>query len=73
MHIYIPEAKFLEEIRTKVLRVFLLIVQSHLYSFASKFLFLETHATSYSFSVLIRRRKEEKGGKLDRKPYLSMG
>jgi hypothetical protein len=60
----------LEEIRTKVLRVFLLVIQSHLYSFASKFLFLETRATSYSFSVQLRRRKEEKGGKTDRKPYL---
>jgi hypothetical protein len=61
----------LEEIQTtKDLRVFLLVIQSHIHSFASKFLFLQTHATSYSFSVHLRRRKEEKGGKTDRKPYL---
>jgi hypothetical protein len=35
------EAEFLDEIQTKVHR--------HLYSFALRFLFLQTHATSYSF------------------------
>ncbi len=29
-----PEAEFLGEIQTKVLRVFLLVIRSHLYSFA---------------------------------------
>jgi hypothetical protein len=29
-----PEAEFLDEIQTKVLRVFLLVIHSHLYSFA---------------------------------------
>jgi hypothetical protein len=29
-----PEAEFLDEIQTKVLRVFLLAIESHLYSFA---------------------------------------
>ncbi len=43
------EAEFLVKIQTKVLRVFLLPIQSHLYIFALRFLFLETHATSYSF------------------------
>jgi hypothetical protein len=42
-------AEFLDEIRTKVLRVFLLAIHSHLYSFALRFLFLQTHAISYSF------------------------
>jgi len=32
-----PEAKFLEEILTKVLRVYLLAIHSHLYSFALRF------------------------------------
>ncbi len=41
-------------------RVFLLFIHSHLYSFALRFLFLQTHATSYSFC---------KGEKPDRKPY----
>ncbi len=38
-----PEAEFLDDIQTKFLRVFLLAVQSHLYSFALRFLFLQTH------------------------------
>ncbi len=42
-------AEFLDEVQTKVLRVFLLAIQSHLYSFSLRFLFLQTHATSYSF------------------------
>ncbi len=45
----IPEAKLLDEIQTKVSRIFLLAIHSHLYSFALRFLFLQTHATSYSF------------------------
>jgi len=45
------EAELLDEIHTKVLRVFLLAIHRHLYSFAFKFLFLQTHATSYTLSV----------------------
>ncbi len=41
-----PEVKLLDEIQTKVSIVFLLVIHSHLYSFALKFLFLQTHATS---------------------------
>ncbi len=48
------EAEFLDVIVAKVLRVFLLAIHSHLYSFASRFIFLQTDATSYSFY-----RKEE--------------
>jgi hypothetical protein len=44
-----PEAEFLDEIQTKVFRVFLVAIHSHLYSFALRFLFLHTHAVSYSF------------------------
>jgi hypothetical protein len=36
--LYDPEAEFLDEIQTKVLRVFLLAIHSHLYSFALRFL-----------------------------------
>jgi hypothetical protein len=43
------EAEFLDEIQTKVLRVFLLAMTVTLYSFAMIFQFLQTHATSYSF------------------------
>ncbi len=61
------EAVFLDEIQKKILRVFLLVIHSHLYSFALRFLFLQTHATSYSFC-------KREGGKPDRKPYpLSYG
>ena len=35
------EAEFLDEIQIKILRVFLLVIQSHLYSFALRFLFLK--------------------------------
>ncbi len=50
MHYYwleSAEAEFLEKIQKKVLRVFLLAIHSHLYSFALRF--LQTHATSYDF------------------------
>ncbi len=43
------QAEFLDEIQTKVLKVFLRAIHSHLYSFALRFLFLQTHATSYIF------------------------
>jgi hypothetical protein len=46
--VFSPEAEFLDVIQTKVLRDFLL-ANSHLNSFALRFLFLQTHATSYSF------------------------
>jgi hypothetical protein len=38
------EAEFVDEIQS-----FLLAIHSPLYSFAMRFLFLQTHATSYSF------------------------
>jgi hypothetical protein len=36
------EAEFLDEINTEVFRIFLLAIHSHLYSFALRFLFLQT-------------------------------
>jgi hypothetical protein len=42
------EAEF-SDIQAKVLSVFLLFIHRHFYSFALRFLFLHTHATSYSF------------------------
>jgi hypothetical protein len=47
------EAEFLDEIQRKVFSFFLLDIQSHLYSFALRFLFLQTHATSYSFYCVL--------------------
>jgi hypothetical protein len=58
-----PEAAFLDEIQTKVLRVFLLVIHSHLYSFALTFIFLQTHATSYSFGGQLLYTVKKKGGK----------
>ncbi len=47
---------------TKVLRVFLLAIHSHLYSFDLRILFLQTHTTSYSFysSVAIHCKEERR-------------
>ncbi len=56
----------------KVLRVFLLAIKSYLYSFALRFLFLQTHATSYSFHSALLYTVKEKGGKPDRKPNFPM-
>jgi hypothetical protein len=44
-----PEDEFLNEIQTNVLRVFLLVIHSLLYSFAWDFFFFKLHASSYSF------------------------
>ncbi len=57
------------EIQTKVFRVFLLSIHSHLYSFTLRFLFLQTQATSYSFYSALLYTVKEKGGKPDRKPH----
>ncbi len=55
------EAAFLDEIQTKVSRVFHFVIHSHLYSFAWYFYFFKlTHTTSYSFysSVTVHCRGE---------------
>ncbi len=64
------EAVFLDEIQTTVLRVFLLSIHYHLYSFALRFLFLQTRATSSVSTFHFLYTVREKGGKFDRKPYL---
>ncbi len=43
------EAEFMDKVQTKDVRVFLLAIHSHIYSFALRCLFLQTHATSYQF------------------------
>ncbi len=60
---------FFDGIQAKVLTVFHHAVHSHLYSFALRFLFLQTHATSYSYYSSVTVTLKEKGGKPDRKPY----
>ncbi len=68
-----PEAKFLDEIQTKVLRFVLLAIQSHLYSFALRFLFLHK-LTQPTFLQCVTVQCKEKGGKPFRKPHpLSYG
>ncbi len=57
-----PEAEFLDVLHTKVLRVFLLAIRSHLFSFAWRFKFLQVHATSDSFCSVYTVK--EKGGNL---------
>ncbi len=51
-----PEAQFLDEIQTKVLRVFLLVIHSHLYSFAWDFFF-------FKLTQPLTVSAKEKGGK----------
>jgi hypothetical protein len=63
------KAEFLDEMQIKVLRVFLLAIQSHLCSFALRYLFLQTHATSYSFFIALLYTVKEKEGKPDRKQH----
>jgi hypothetical protein len=58
-----PEAEFLNEIPDKsLLLVFILAIHSHLCSFALRFLFLQTHGTSYSFysSVTVHCKGERR-------------
>ncbi len=51
-----PEAEFLDEIQTKVLRVFLLVIYSHFYSFAKDLFFFKL---TQPLTVSVK----EKGGK----------
>ncbi len=64
------EAEFLNEIQTKDLRVFLLAIHSHLYiQLALRFLFLQTHATSYSFCSSLLVTVHYKGERRKTKLY----
>ncbi len=63
------EAEFSDEIQAKVLRVFLLAIHSHLYSFALRFLFFQSHATSYSFYRSFTVHFKGKRRKTLRKPH----
>jgi hypothetical protein len=58
------EAEFFDKIQREVLRVFLLAIQSPFYSFALRFLYLQTHATSYNFCSVLLYTVKEKGGNL---------
>jgi hypothetical protein len=52
----------LDEIQTKVLRVFLLVIHNHFYSFAGDFNF-------FKLTQPLTVSAKEKGGKSDRKPF----
>jgi hypothetical protein len=56
-----PEAEFLDEIQTRVFRVFLLAIHSHLYSFALRFLLFNQPLIVSSVKLLYTVK--EKGGK----------
>jgi hypothetical protein len=60
-----PEAEFLDEIQTKVLRVFLLAIHSHLYGFALDFYFFKL---TQPLTVSMYNAKD-KGEKPDSKLY----
>jgi hypothetical protein len=64
---YRPEAEFLDEIQTKILRVFLLVIHSHFRSFACDYFFKLTQPNTVS--TVHTAHCEEKGGKPYRKPY----
>ncbi len=66
---YCTEAQFLDEIQTKVLRVFLPAIHRHLFNFALRFLFLQTNATSYSFYSSVTAHCKGERRKPDRKLY----
>jgi hypothetical protein len=63
------EAEFLNDIQTKVIRVSLLAIQSHVYISALRFLFLQTYTTSYNFYSALLYTVKQKGGKPYRKPH----
>ncbi len=62
------EVNFLDKIRTKVLRVFLLLITVTSTALPWDFCFFN-HATSYIFCVLVTYTVKEKEGKYDREPY----
>ncbi len=65
-----PEAECLNEIQSKVLRVFHLVFHCHLYSFALRFLFLSKLTQPLTISrVQLLYTVKEKRGKPDGKPY----
>ncbi len=65
----LPEAEFSDEIQTKVLRVFLLDIHRHLYSFSLRFLSFKFTQFLTVSKVQLLYTVNEKGGKPDRKPY----
>ncbi len=58
-----PEAEFLDETQTKVFRVFLLAIHSHLYSFALEIFISSSSLNLWEFLEFsyctLQRRKEE--------------
>ncbi len=64
-----PEANFFDKIQTKVLRVFLLAIPSHLYSLAWDFYFFKLTQPLTVSTVQLLYTVKEKGGKPNQKPY----
>ncbi len=61
---FLSEAEFLDEIQTKVLRVFLHAIHSNPYSFALRFLFLKLMQPLTVSTVQLPYILKEKGGNL---------
>jgi hypothetical protein len=59
----------LDKTQTKVLRVLLLAIHSHLYSFALRFQFFKLTQPLTVSTVQLLYTVKEKGGKPERKPY----
>ncbi len=57
---FVLSHSYRDRIPDKVVRVFLISFHSSFYSFALRFLFLQTHATSYSFSSATVHSKGER-------------
>jgi hypothetical protein len=55
-----PEAEFLDEIQTKVFRVFLLVIHSHLYNFALYFFKLTQSLTVSRVPLLVQCKGEKR-------------
>jgi hypothetical protein len=73
-----PEAEFFDEIQTKVFKVFLFAIHSHLYSFAMRFIFFTLlQPLTYFFNsrnllhIKLLFIVKKKGGKPDRNPIPS--
>ena len=64
------EAEFFDEIRTKVLRVVLLAIHSHLLQLCLEISISSNSRNLLQFLGSVKEGKEEKRGKTDSKPYL---
>jgi hypothetical protein len=65
----LPEVEYLDEIQTKIFKVFLIAIYSYLYTL-QLCLEISISSNSRNLSQFLLYTVKEKGGKPDRKPYL---